>query len=207
MSENRPAGTRSPLAEPGWRHIERTSLEDFTADDWSVMNAQRAPYMAVEPARQVLDMLVAQKDAASFGYQINNYEHCLQAATLAMRDGADEETIVVALLHDLGFVACNDSHGDFAAALLRPYVGERAIWMLERHMYFQAVHCPTYPGVDTAVRERWRGHPWFEWSAEWVRKYDITSIDAGIENAPLSVFEPMVHRVFARPLRTPSIPA
>ncbi len=202
----RPAGARSPLAEPGWSYIERTNLEDFTAADWALMNAQRAPYMAAEPARQALDMLAAQKDAASFGYQINNYEHCLQAATLALRDGQDEETVVVALFHDLGFVTCNDSHGDFAAALLRPYVSERAVWMLERHMHFQTIHCPTFPGIDTEVRERWRGHPWFEWTADWVRKYDIASIDAGIENAPLSAFEPMVHRVFGRPPQAPPIP-
>ncbi|MEQ8697430.1 MAG: hypothetical protein RLT05_12815 [Bauldia litoralis] len=207
MSETRPAGTRSRLAEPDWRYIERTNLEDFTAGDWAAMNLQRSPYMTVEPARQVLDMLAAQKDAPSFGYQINNYEHCLQAATMALRDEQDEETVVVTLLHDLGFVTCNDSHGDFAAALLRPYVSERAVWMLERHMYFQTVHCPTYPDIDTAVRERWRGHPWFEWSADWVRKYDIASIDAAIENAPLSVFEPMVHRIFARPPEAPPIPA
>jgi len=205
-SHVRPAGARSPLAESGWSYIERSNLEDFAAEDWAAMNAQRGPYLTTEIARQALQMLAAQKDAPSFGYQINNYEHCLQAATLALREGEDEETIVVSLFHDLGFVTCNESHGEFAAAMLRPYVSERSTWMLERHMIFQAIHCPTYPGVEVDAREKWRGHPHFDWTAEWVRKYDIATIDAEIENAPLSTFEPMVRRVFARPPKAMPLP-
>ena len=151
-------------------------------------------------------MLATQKDAPSFGYQINNYEHCLQSATLALKDGLDDETVVVSLFHDLGFVTCNETHGAFAADFLRPHISERNAWMLERHTHFQALHCPTYPGIDTEVREKWRGHPHFEWAAEWVRKYDIGTIVADVENAPLTAFEPMVQRVFARPPQEPPLP-
>ena len=179
----RPAGERSPLMDAAWSYIEPGNMEDFTADDWAVMNAQRVPYLAEEKAKAALQMLAVQKDAPTFGYQINNYEHCLQSATLAMRDGQDEETVVVSLFHDLGFVTCNETHGLFAAEFLRPYVSERNAWMLERHMIFQALHCPTYPGVDTQAREKWRGHPHFEWAAEWVRKYDIGTIAACDTNA------------------------
>ena len=35
-------------------------------------------------------------------YNLDRRGHSLQAATRAMRDGADEELIVVALLHDIG---------------------------------------------------------------------------------------------------------
>lgn len=202
----RAPGETSPLSEPGWRHIDKTNLEDFTEDDWAVLNAQRAPYLAEERARQALEMLAAQKDAPSFGYQVNNYEHCLQAATFALQDGQDEETIVVSLFHDIGFVTSNETHGEMAAQFLRPFVSDRNVWMLERHMYFQTLHLPAYPGVDTALRERWRGHEWFGWTADWVRKYDIGSIDAAAETAPLSVFEPMVHRIFARPPREARLP-
>jgi len=197
----RPAGERSRLGEADWGYIEAGSLQDFSVEDWALMNAQRVPYAENEKAKQALQMLVAQKDAPSFGYQINNYEHCLQSATVALQDGQDEETVVVSLFHDLGFVTCNENHGVFAAALLRPYISERNAWMLERHMIFQAIHCPTFPGVDVDGRERWRGHPHFDWAAEWVRKYDIATIVDGVQNAPLSDFEPMVHRIFARPPR------
>jgi predicted HD phosphohydrolase len=36
------------------------------------------------------------------GYHVDRCEHSLQTATRAFRDGADEETVVVALLHDIG---------------------------------------------------------------------------------------------------------
>lgn len=202
----RQPGQFSPLGDPSWRHVDQTNMDDFSAEDWALLDAQRAPYAASERARQALEMLVAQKDAPSFGYQISNYEHCLQAATFALQDGQDEETIVVTLFHDLGFVTNNETHGEFAAQFLRPYVDDKHVWTLERHMYFQTVHLPTYPGADMTVREKWRGHQWFEWAADWVRKYDIASIDANAETAPLSVFEPMVHRIFERTPREIPLP-
>ena len=74
--------------------------------------------------------------------------------------------------------------------------------MLERHAIFQQAHVTGYDGVDPNERERWRGHPDFAWTAEFVAKYDQNTIDPGFENAPLGAFEPMVHRVFMRPPRT-----
>ena len=118
---------------------------------------------------------------------------------MALRDGLDEEDVVVCLLHDIGFVVCPDTHGDFAASLLAPYVSERNHWMLQRHPVFQQLHAPHLPGCDRHARERWRGHPHFEWAATFVEKYDQAAADPDYDCAPLSVFEPMVYRLFARP--------
>ena len=158
QNAGRKAGERSRLARDNWHYVEKGRLDTFTAEDWQLLDRQRDPYLGVERARQALGMLRAQQSAPSFGYLINNYEHCLQAATMAMQAGEDDETIVVALFHDLGFITCNETHGDFAAQLLKPYVSERNIWMLERHMYFQTVHCSSHPECDPDIRERWRGH-------------------------------------------------
>jgi predicted HD phosphohydrolase len=195
-----PAGY-SPLFDPQWHYVEKVSLEAFTADDWATMNRQRSAYYAAEQGRHVLRLLSASAQDATFGYRVNNYRHCLQSATMAMRDGLDEETVVVALLHDVGFTACPTSHGDFAAALLRPYVSERHVWMLERHAIFQDVHAPTLPGVDPDARERWRGHPHFAWAEAFVAKYDQAACDPDYDEAPLETFVPMVRRIFARPPR------
>jgi len=193
-----PAG-RSPLLDPDWRYVEHLSLEAFGPDDWATLNRQRSDYQGRDQARQALRLLAASRDDATFGYMVNNYRHCLQSATRAMRDGQDEETIVVALLHDIGFVACPPSHGEFAAALLGPYVSERSHWMLQRHAIFQDVHAPHQPGVDPNARERWRGHPHFEWSAQFVARYDQAACDPAYDEAPLEAFEPMVRRVFSEP--------
>lgn len=190
---------RPELLRADWQFIEKNSLEQFQPADWALLNRQRSVYFAEAPARQVLDMLRATQADPSFGYQVNNYQHCLQSATLAYRDGLDEEDVVVALLHDIGFVAAAQTHGEFAAALLAPYVSERNHWMLRHHGVFQNVHCPGLPGIELNAREQWRGHPHFEWTARFVADYDQAAIDPDFETLPLDFFEPMVKRIFARP--------
>lgn len=192
---------RNPLLKPDWRYIEKPTLDDFDADDWAVMNAQRPHYQAELQATNALRFLTSQRDDPTFGYVVNNYMHCLQAATLAYRDGCDEDTVVVSLLHDIGFIACPDNHGAFAAALLGPFTSEANHWMLERHAIFQQHHIHDYPGLDSDERERWRGHPHFEWAATWVERYDQNSVWDGIDTMPIEAFEPMVHRFFAAPPR------
>lgn len=189
---------RSPLARPHWRYVDKPSLDEFDAADWALINAQRGPYMAEEQARQALRLLTGGRDDPTFGYAINNYRHCLQSATLALSAGLDEETVVVALLHDVGFIVCPDTHGDFAAALLGPYISEANLWMLRHHAEFQTHHIHGYPGLDSGLRERWAGHPHFQWTAEFVERFDQGAIRADFEEAPMTVFEPMVQRVFAR---------
>lgn len=202
----RGAGEYSPLFKPHFQYVEKTNMADFRAPDWALMNRQRAEYMAEQQATQVLDLLRASRHTPSFGYTINNYEHCVQTATLLWRDGYDEETVVCGLLHDIGFLVCPENHGRFAAELLRSYVSPRNLWMIERHQIFQRVHIHGYHGEHEEIegiheRERWRGHPYFQWTADFVERYDISTIDAGVASLALDDFEPLVRRVFSRPPR------
>jgi predicted HD phosphohydrolase len=193
-----PSGHSSPLLHEKWRYVERDSLERFSAVDWSLLNSQRGVYMREQQARQALDMLEASRDAPTFGYRINNYRHSLQSATLALRDDCDEEAIVVALFHDLGFIVCPDSHGAFAAEFLHAYISPANEWMLRHHAVFQQFHIRDYPGLDPKARERWRGHPHFDWTARFVERYDQDAIRPELETAPIETFEPLVFRLFAR---------
>ena len=190
---------RSPLYRDEWEHVEKPALEDFRADDWKCLNAQRVHYIAEEQARQALRLLAASADDTTFGYQINNYRHCLQSASMVMEAGHDEEIIVVALFHDVGFTVCPDSHGAFAAELLGAYISAANYWMLRHHTVFQLFHCHEYPGIARDARERWRGHPHFQWTAEFVEKFDQNAIRPDYAELSLDVFEPMVQRIFARP--------
>jgi predicted HD phosphohydrolase len=56
------------------------------------------------------------------GYGIDRYQHSLQSATRAHNEGADEEMVVVALMHDLGDMHAPSNHSAFAASVLRPYI-------------------------------------------------------------------------------------
>ena len=192
------SSTYSPLADPQWAYLEKISLEDFSADDWRQLEVQRAAYLAQQQADQALRLLSASENDPTFGYMVNNYRHCLQSATMALRDGLTQEDVVVALLHDVGFIACPLQHGDFAATLMGAYISERNHWMLRHHATFQNLHAPHFPGVDPHERERWRGHPHFDWTAEFVARYDQAACDPDYPCEPLATFVPMVRSVFAR---------
>ena len=189
---------RSPLFRDEWEYIEKPALEDFRSDDWQRLNSQRAVYVAEEQARQALRLLITSADDTTFGYQINNYRHCLQSASMIMEAGFDEETIVVALFHDVGFTVCPDAHGAFAAELLGAYISEANHWMLRHHAAFQLYHCHQYPGIDRDARDRWRDHPHFQWTVEFVEKYDQNAIQPDYREISLDTFEPMVQRLFAK---------
>ena len=189
----------SPLADPLWRYIEKLSLEDFSSADWQLLERQRQPYLAQQQAVQALRLLSASEHDPSFGYMVNNYRHCLQSATMVLRDGLSEEDVVVALLHDVGFITCPQLHGDFAACLMGAYISDRNHWMLQHHATFQNLHSPNFPGVDRHERERWRGHPHFDWTAEFVARYDQAASDPHYPCEPLETFVPMVRSIFSRP--------
>jgi predicted HD phosphohydrolase len=49
------------------------------------------------------------------------------------------------------------------------------------------------------MRERHRGHPHFEYCAQFCHLYDQASFDPDYDTMPLSAFEPMLRRVVERP--------
>ena len=51
-------------------------------------------------------------------YQVSRLEHSLQTATRALNDGANDEMIVAALLHDIGDELAPLNHAEYAAAVL-----------------------------------------------------------------------------------------
>ncbi len=193
-----PPSRYSPLARPDWRHVEKIALADFLPEDWHLLEQQRRLYLADHQAEQALRLLTASRDDPTFGYMVNNYRHCLQSATMVLRDGRDEEDIVVALLHDVGFTTCPLMHGDFAATLMGAYISDRNHWMLQHHATFQNLHSPHLPGVKQHERDRWKNSPHFDWTAEFVAKYDQAAADPDYLCEPIEVFVPMVRRLFAR---------
>ena len=133
------------------------------------------------------------------GYKIDRYQHSLQCATRAMRDGADEETIVVALLHDIGDILAPQNHSDLAAAVLQPYISADNHWLVKHHGIFQGYYFFHHSGGDRMARERYRGHPMFERTAAFCHNWDQNSFDPDYDTAPIAAFDPLVRRILARP--------
>lgn len=55
-------------------------------------------------ADRILDFLSTEGTAEYHGEQVSQLEHALQAAHLARKDGAGEEEVIAALLHDIGHI-------------------------------------------------------------------------------------------------------
>lgn len=131
-------------------------------------------------------------------YQISRLSHCLQTATRAERDGAGDETIACALLHDIGDVLAPTNHSQVAAALLRPYVSEKNHWIVEHHGLFQGYYWFHHYDQDRNARDRHRDHPYYEDCVEFCARWDQVSFDPEYENLPLEHFVPLVEALFAR---------
>lgn len=199
-------GSRSPLYKDDWSYIEPIPLEEMTAADFAQMDEQRAPFYADNQAGEIIRTMKASENDPTFGYQINNFRHCLQSATMAYRAGKDEEYVAIAVLHDIGFVMSPSTHGEFAATLMGPYISDENRWMLERHAIFQNIHCRDHPTIDRHGRDKWKGHPAFAQTAEFVALFDQAAMDPNYENMPFEAFEPMIYRLFAKPPKAISLP-
>ncbi len=148
-------------------------------------------------ADRVLACLDGLKEGPS-GYQIDRYQHSLQTATRAMRDGADEELVVCALLHDIGDNLAPHNHAAFAAEVLRPYVSHENNWLVEKHGIYKGYYFWHHYGEDQNAREKYRGHPAFERTALFCERWDQTAFDPAYDTHSIDAFEPMVRRIFAR---------
>ena len=105
---------------------------------------------------------------------------------------------MVALLHDIGDILAPHNHSQFAASVLRPYVSEENHWLVLHHGIFQGYYFFHHLGQDRDARDRFRGHPCFEMTADFCERWDQVSFDPDYDSAPLETFEPMVRRLFAR---------
>jgi predicted HD phosphohydrolase len=174
-----------------------TSMADGTRADYQLLERLQQRSMATLPDR-VLTALEALRDSLA-GYQVSRYEHSLQSATRALRDGRDEEYIIAALLHDLGDELAPYTHGELVGAILRPFVRPELVWVVKHHGVFQLHYYGHHIGVDRDARERFRGHEWFDACAEFCDLYDQTCFDPSYDSLTVSDFEPMLRRVFAEP--------
>jgi predicted HD phosphohydrolase len=177
-----------------------TAMTEGTQEDWSIIGAHFRDFSKGLAGRVLTHLNLLAGDFG--GFPVDRLEHSLQTATRAHRDGRDEPYVVMALLHDIGDTLGTFNHPEIGAAMIRPFVSEEVHWIANTHGVFQGYYFFHYLGMDRDQREIYRGHPHFEACAEFCEKYDQSSFDPTYESAPLSFFEPMVGRVFAKPLNS-----
>ncbi len=140
-----------------------------------------------------------------YGEAVTQLEHALQCAKLAAEEGADDELVLAALLHDLGHLAGagrpeapGRHHGSVGAALVRAFVPDRVAWLIEHHVlakrYLCTVDALYAANLSPASRRslRWQGglllpaermgleaHPWFTDSLR-LRRWDDLAKAPGV---------------------------
>jgi predicted HD phosphohydrolase len=179
--------------------VSFTAMEDGTQADYDVIFAHEAT-LSNGLADRVLQWLKDMDESSP--YRITRLGHSLQTATRAERDGADEETIVCALLHDIGDIVSPDNHSAVAAAILAPYVSEKNHWIIEHHGIFQGYYWFQYIGEDRHARDRYRDHEHYQACVDFCANWDQASFDPDYDTLPLEHFEPMVRNIFAREPRS-----
>ena len=181
-------------------HATFTRMEHSTREDWDIITGEFMKTSKGLPDRVLAHLQLLDGDTG--GFAVDRLTHSLQTATLALRDGRDEEYVVCALLHDIGDTLGTYNHPDIAAAILKPFVSEANLWMVEHHGIFQGYNFFHHVGMDRNMRDRFRGHPHFDRTAEFIELYDNPAFDPATETLPLPEFEPMVRRLFAVPRNT-----
>jgi predicted HD phosphohydrolase len=176
-------------------------MEDGTRDDYELLDRSEREYARGLPDR-ILTALRS-LDHSLEGYSLSRLDHSLQTATRAMRDGADDDLVVGALVHDIGDELAPYNHAEIAAAIIRPYVRPEVTWLIEQHEIFQRYYYVHHLGGDRNAREKFREHPWYRQCAEFCANWDQCSFDPAYASEPLTTFEPLVRQVFSRPAHDP----
>jgi predicted HD phosphohydrolase len=174
-----------------------TSIEHSTQEDWQAIGAEFVPFTRTLPDRIIAHLKLLEGDYG--GFPIDRYAHCLQTATRALRAGRDEEYVVCALLHDIGDTLGTFNHPDIAAAILKPFVSEANLWMVQNHGIFQGYYFFHHLGMDRNMRDQFASSPFYDRTAEFCELFDGPAFDKDAETLPLAEFEPMLRRVMAKP--------
>jgi len=186
----------SPQATPS-ATVDFIAMEDGTREEYDLV-FEHDQHNAAGLADRMLDWMRSM--AGDSPYQISRLDHSLQSATRAERDGADDETVVCALLHDIGDVISPLNHSQVAAAMLRPYISEKNHWILKHHGLFQGYYWMHHYDQNKNARDIHKDHEWYQDCVDFVTNWDQNCFDPDYPTEPLEHFEQRVRTLLAKPV-------
>jgi predicted HD phosphohydrolase len=173
-----------------------TRMDRSVASDWQE-DQSTAPALFANIPDHVLGQLDLLKgDCGAAG--VDRYVHSLQTATRCLRDNEDHETVVCALLHDIGDSLAPSNHAELAASVLRPFVSEQNWWVVKHHDLFQGYYYFHFVGMDRNLRDRYRDHRYFRACVKFCARWDQRSFDPDYDTEPIETFVPLVREVLTR---------
>jgi len=182
------------------KKVNFTKMSEGTAEEYQFLEELEYEYKKELPEKLMKALAVLEHSLS--GYQITRLEHVLQAATRALKAGESDQMIAAALLHDIGDELAPYSHSEMAASILRPFVNEEIYWVIKHHGLFQLYYYGHHSGGDRNARERFKDHPYYDTAVRFCHDYDQNCFDPNYKSKPLEFFEPLLQRVFAKPLES-----
>ena len=170
-----------------------TRMQDGTLEDWKIIGAEHKKHFG-NTVDRFMDML-RELEGVYLGFKCDQLQHGLMCATLARKDGATDEQIVIALCHDIAKVVNVPNHGAIAAEMFKPYVSEDCYYVLKHHQAFQGEHYYQYLGAPTDLRQQWKNESWYDLAVKLVDEWDAPAFDPEFEADSLESFEPVMRRV------------
>ena len=173
------------------------AMTEATPLDWQIIAAHNRVF-ANDVAKRVIDHLCL-LDGDCGGFAVDRLEHSVQTATRAYRANKSEEYVVCSLLHDIGDTLGSYNHPDIAVAVLKPFVSDDHLWMVEKHGIFQGYNFFHHLGLDRDMRDQFLGHRAYDLTVEFCQEFDQPAFDPSYGSMQLSEFIPAVEAVFAEP--------
>ncbi len=174
-------------------------MDESTAEQWAEIGAVTT---AAQPrvAEYALSMIRDLRNIQD-GFAITQYEHALQTATRAERDGASDEMVIASLLHDTGKLLSVANHPKIIAEFLWPYVSDETYHIIRVHQEFQGRHYYHHFGGDPNLRVKYVQEPWYAAAAQFADDWDQQAFDPNYDSLPLEHFEDRLRALFAMPHR------
>ncbi len=185
------------------RTVSWTAMEHGTADDYAFLDSQHYAHVRTGLVDNLLSILQCLR-GPTLGYQIDRYDHSLQSATRALRNGESTDFVAAALLHDIGDAFAPENHSAAGAAVLQPYVDERTHWVIAHHGLFQGYYYFHHLGGDRDAREQYQNSPHYDACVDFCENYDQNCFDPKYPNLAAEDFRPLLDEVFSRPSQVPA---
>ncbi|MGD1097389.1 MAG: phosphohydrolase [Bryobacteraceae bacterium] len=115
-----------------------------------------------EVVQEISALYAARGDDEYFGEKVTQSQHALQAAACARAAGADDETVIAALLHDIGHLLSAGHHADLGhigyEQTAEPWLrergfGERCIALIGAHVAAKRFLVATHPAYAAQLSD------------------------------------------------------
>lgn len=168
--------------------------------DWQIIAAHNREFSKGLADRVITHLQLLDGDYG--GFSVDRLEHSVQTATRAYRADKSDEYVVCALLHDIGDTLGSFNHPDVAVAILKPFISEDHLWMVEKHGIFQGYNFFHHLGMDRNMRDQFAGHQAYDLTVEFCQDFDQPAFDPNYDSMALEEFLPAVDAMFANPVNS-----